>query len=375
MLSYEHPPLGGGGAQVVYGLSRALVQEGCRVDLVTMGFRDLPEQEEVEGLRIYRVRTLRTRQSICYLPELAIYVPLAARMARRLATSSNYDINHTHFLVPDGLVSFLLRRNTGLRYVATAHGSDVPGFNPDRFKAAHYFLTPVWKKVVRGAEEIVFPSRSLARLAEKTNDRISHSIIPNGFDAARFRNISLHRKARKILTVCRLFERKGVQYLLRALAGLSGGCEVHVVGTGPYLNSLRELAGSLELKVHFHGWVDNRSEVFAELLATSSIFVFTSEAENFPVVLLEAMAAGLAIVTTQDTGCEEVVGETAVLVPPRDEAAIRSAVERLLQDESARRQLGQATQKRLHEVFSWPTLAKQYLEVYERHSRRRDVQS
>ena len=115
-------------------------------------------------------------------------------------------------------------------------------------------------------------------------------------------------------------------------------------------------------------------KMFAELLATSSIFVFTSEAENFPVVLLEAMAAGLAIVTTQDTGCEEVVGKTAVLVPARDEVAIRSAVERLLHDESARRQLGQAAQERLHEVFSWPTVAKQYLEVYERYSRRRGVQ-
>ena len=61
MLSYEFPPLGGGGAKVVYGLSQELVRVGHAVDLVTMGFKGLPGYEKVNGVHVYRVPFIRMR--------------------------------------------------------------------------------------------------------------------------------------------------------------------------------------------------------------------------------------------------------------------------------------------------------------------------
>jgi len=65
MLSYEYPPLGGGGAKVVYGLSKELVRLGHEIDIVTMRFRGLPKYESINGVNVYRVPSIRTRESIC----------------------------------------------------------------------------------------------------------------------------------------------------------------------------------------------------------------------------------------------------------------------------------------------------------------------
>jgi len=65
------------------------------------------------------------------------------------------------------------------------------------------------------------------------------------------------------------------------------------------------------------GWY-NHSPQFSSLSRTLSIFVYPSEAENFPIALLEAMAASLAIITTSKSGCAEVVGEVLATVPPKD---------------------------------------------------------
>jgi glycosyltransferase involved in cell wall biosynthesis len=162
------------------------------------------------------------------------------------------------------------------------------------------------------------------------------TLIPHGFDVERFNPHAIKQK--RILIVTRMLERKGVQYLLKALEGFTVDYSVHIVGDGPFLPTLKEL------------------------YETSSIFVLTSEAENFPVVLLESMAAGLAIITTKGTGCAEVVGDSAVLVEPR------VALNILTTDANLRRKLGQAARKRSEDDFSWAAVARHYLSLYERYA-------
>ena len=95
-----------------------------------------------------------------------------------------------------------------------------------------------------------------------------------------------------------------------------------------------------------------------------SIFVFVSESENFPIVLLEAMAAGLAIITTDNTGCAEVVGDAALLVPSKDPSAIRNALLQLIENPVLCQELGQAARKRVEEKFSWEYAAKRHTNLY-----------
>jgi glycosyltransferase involved in cell wall biosynthesis len=163
-----------------------------------------------------------------------------------------------------------------------------------------------------------------------------------------------------------MLERKGVQYLLDALHGLEHGFEINVVGEGPYLNTLKGMATRLGVNVRFRGWLDNDSAEIKELFETSSIFVFTSEAENFPIVLLEAMAAGMAIITTHGTGCAEVVGDNAILVRPKDSEGIRKALISLFTDPDRCAELGRSSRKRLEDNFKWNVVASRYSEVLRR---------
>lgn len=363
MLCYEFPPIGGGAAKVAYGLSRELVREGHKVDLVSMGYRGLPRCELVHGIHVIRVPCIRTRKYFCTIPEAASYLLSAILMTWRLAGQRRHDLLHAHFILPDGLLAWQIHEWNKLPYLITAHGSDVPGYNPHRLKMAHRLVTPIWALVAQNASRIVCPSETLRKLVLTQDKDIKVDVIPNGIDTGRF--TPNREKSNRILTVSRMLERKGIQFFLQAIAQFRSDWEVHIVGDGPYLPKLREMSGKMKKNIKFWGWLDNQSPKFKELFETSSVFVFPSEAENFPVVLLEAMAAGMAIITTEGTGCAEVVGAAAVLVPPRDPSAIGKALSLMIQYPEQRREIGWAARKRLEENFSWVAVCRRYIRLYE----------
>jgi glycosyltransferase involved in cell wall biosynthesis len=363
VMCYEFPPLGGGGSRVVFGLSRELVRLGYEVDVVTMGFSGLAKCEVVEGIRVHRVACLRRQKTICTAPELFTYLVSAGILIWRMLRRNSYDIYHAHFIFPDGILAWGIKHLTGKSYLITAHGSDVPGYNPHRFVFLHRILAPIWSRVVRGAEAIVCPTEYLASLIRKQTDQVRTVIIPNGFDLYRFD--PSREKNGRILLVSRLFERKGLQYFLRAIDGLDHQHEIHIVGDGPYLETLRTIAAQMRANIRFWGWLDNTSPELKELYETSRIFVFPSVAENFPIVMLEAMSSGLAIIATKGTGSAEVVGDTAVMVEMRSPESIKEALTKLMNDPMLCLQLGRAARKRLEENFGWPAVASRYTEAFQ----------
>ncbi len=362
-LSYEYPPLGGGGAKVVYGLARELVKLGHDVDILTMGQRGLPASETVSGVNVFRHSSIRKRADICHMHEMVPYLISLLPRAKRMIETRNYDINHTHFIFPDGALAWLLKRLTGLPYVITAHGSDVPGYNPDRFRAHHVLLAPLWRRIVRQAEYVICPSAHLQGLIRKADRSVRSVVIPNGMSAARF--CAKRERQMRILVVTRLFERKGVQYILEALRGRNLPCEIHIVGDGPYLDTLKRMAANIPANIRFRGWLDNQSDELRELYETSSIFVFTSRQENFPVNLLEAMSAGMAIVISEDPGCREVVGDAAIVVPFDQPEFLFKTLEQLTQDQARCETLGRQGRRRLETCFTWPIVGERYAALLE----------
>jgi glycosyltransferase involved in cell wall biosynthesis len=372
-LGYEFPPIGGGGSGVVKGLARSLVAMGHSVDLVTMGYGDLPRTETVKGIRVHRVNCGRRSPNRCTVLETLRYLVNARPVAGELLESRNYDLVHAHFIFPDGLVALQEAGPRSVPYIITAHGSDVPGYNVKPFfKVAHPLLKPLWRRVARGAARIVSPSETLSALIDAVGPGTPVEVIPNGIAADRFQP---GEKRDQILVATRFTERKGVQYLLRALAGGDVSWPALVGGGGEYEKELLALNRRLGEPANFVGWLDNESQEFRELLEQSSIYVLTSDYENFPVCLLEAMAAGCAIITTRGHGCEEVVGDCAEFVTPGRVdpeacvAEIRAALQRLTTDKAYCAELGARARKRLDEHFTWPAVAQRYAEVYGAHAK------
>lgn len=363
MLSYEFPPLGGGGSRVVYGLTKELVKTGYKVDLVTMGYKGLRKFEDLGGVKIHRVSCMRPHVSVCHPPEMIVYILFALPRIINLTMKNKYIIIHTHFIYPDGVMACVIKKITGIPAVITAHGSDVPDFNPNRFKFLHKLFLPLWRKITGYVDRIISPSETLEKLILKHNPGVKSTVIPNGIDIDQI-HFTNEKKQKRILIVSRIFDRKGIQYILRALKDVKLEHEIHIVGEGPYLGTLRQIANQLNLNVKFWGHLDNEGAQLKNLYETSQIFVFPSEAENFPVVLLEAMAAGMAIITTKETGCSEVVGNCALLVKSKDPEDIKKSLIKLTNDPVLCGELGDTARKRVEKRFSWSEIVWKYIELY-----------
>ena len=361
MLNHEFPPVGGGASPVALELCRHLVRLGHRVDAVTMHFGQLPRVENLDGVRIYRTPALRKRADICHTHEMATFLPGALPTTLKLARREKYDIIHCHFIIPGGPLAWLASRCRGIPLVITGHGSDVPGYNPERFGLDHKLLKPVWHFLVHRAALLVSPSESLKNLIQAECPRARVEIIPNGINLTDFRT---KKKNKDILLCSRLLGRKGFQYALEAIGQTDFAGQVHVVGDGPMLSELKNMAAGMGATVRFWGWLDKEDPRFRQLYAESGIFIFPSEAENFPMVLLEAMAAGMAIITSTAGGCPEVVGDSALLVKPRNSLEIKEQLQKLLNEDSLCMQLGESVQRRV-EQFRWTAVAKKYAACYQ----------
>lgn len=347
-LSCEYPPIGGGGATACRVLAEALVRAGHDVDLLTAGMPGLAPDEMLGGVRIIRVPGWRTKRHYSTALEQASFVPFMLRRGHRLMAERGYDLIHAHFVVPTGLVARHLARRHSVPYVVTAHGSDVPGYNPDRFALIHRLIRPAWKTVLRDAAAITSPSCFVRALIQQQGE-IAVEILPNAFDAP---VAPAAPKQRRVLAVARLIERKGIRHLIDALAALGTDAEFIIAGDGPQRATLEARARTLGVPIAFLGQVDR--DRLSQLYASSSIFVLPSIQENFPMVLLEAMSAGCAVVTTQHTGCAEVVGDAALLVPAGDSRALQEAVEALLSNPQRAAALGAAAKQRAAQFASTP---------------------
>jgi glycosyltransferase involved in cell wall biosynthesis len=358
-LNHEFPPVGGGASRVTFELCKALVQQGHRVDVVTMHYGELPKFERLEGIDIHRTWAVRKRLDIGRFHELATYLPGALRTAIRLARQNRYDIIHCHFMVPGAPLAWLVSRRTGIPFIVTCHGTDVPGHNPERFKLAHKLIMPAWRFLARRSH-IVSPSESLKKLIIANCPSENVTVIPNGIDSGMFRHVP---KEKRILMAGRIVQSKGLQYAIEALKGMPSEWKIDIVGDGTYLDELKSLATRLDVPVTFHGWLDRADAKLVSLFERSSIFIFPSEAENFPTVLLEAMSAGMAIITSNVGGCPEVVGDAAIFVPPRDPGSIRAAIAQLMGSPALMEKLSAAGVQRAG-GFSWQSIAARYVAFY-----------
>lgn len=362
-LNYEYPPLGGGSSPVTRSLSRALVARGHEVDVVTMGFEGLPRREADGGVRVFRVASLRRRKELSRVHELASYLPGAWARARRLHRERPYDVCHAHFLLPTGLIPYgLARSGTFPPYLVTSHGSDVPGYNPDRFRLLHRWTPPLLARIGGRAAAVVVPSEAQAELIRRRVPRLAPHLlrIPYGIDTDGLRP---GPKERSILVATRLFERKGVHDVLEAVgSGARDGFRLHVAGDGPERDRLQRLAGERGIEVEFHGWLER--DAMNAMFRSARIFVLATTIDNFPSSLLEAMAAGCAIVTTRAGGCPEVVGDAAVLVEPGDVGGLRRAIGGLVRDDARCRELGARARARATRMFGWDAIAARHEAAY-----------
>ncbi len=159
---------------------------------------------------------------------------------------------------------------------------------------------------------------------------------------------------------------KGLNFLLEAVAQIRKSRPIHLTVIGqPKQNGIIE---NLVVKlgvgdvVHFTGRIDN--EDFADYYAKSTIAVVPSLYEGFGIPAAEAMACGVPLISTSGGALPEVVGDAGMIVPPGDADALARAISHLLDSSDDRKKYAQAGLARVNSVFSWKKAAQEVVDVY-----------
>lgn len=366
LLNYEFPPLGGGASSVSYELAKGYAQSGHTVDVITMGYGNLPALETKGGVMIRRLRCWRSKKEICYPWEQLSYLVSAAFYLRKAFKGGQYDVCHCHFIIPTGILARWLKRTSGLEYVVTSHGSDVLGYNP-RFRYLYPFFKQAWISIINDSKYLVAPSEFLKDKILAVHPRFDKNklrIIPNGIEKNRFRP---GEKVKSILLVSRLFKNKGIQVFFDALSAIHlNDWQIDIVGEGPYKNILIRQAKRLRLNVVFHGWLDNASVVLKKIYGSAKIFVSPSFFESFGINVVEAMQAGAVPLVSDIPSYRSIVQEEAFLFPVGDAEGLGRKLSSLLRREDLDT-LGAHMTERANTTYAREKIIDQYLQLLEDH--------
>jgi glycosyltransferase involved in cell wall biosynthesis len=303
------------------------------------------------------------------------FVSFYRRYLLALHAKEKFDVIHCHDVYPTGYLAALCREKIGVPTVITSHGGDVREGNIRISKSG---MEARYIRAVETADALVsignFTTEGFRRL-HGSEERIT--TIPNGIDLEPFtatagRPVDLDTRIKAgqfILFLGRLKSRKGVDVLLDAITHLPVKIGIHVViaGTGEEEAELKSLAKELNVdrRVHFVGRVDGEGKMW--LLQNAMCVTMPSrEWEAFPLVLLESYAAGKAVIGSRIPGIEDLVedGQTGRLVPEGSPEALADAFAELISDLEHARRMGERA-KEVAQGYSWDTVARQHIELYE----------
>ena len=198
-------------------------------------------------------------------------------------------------------------------------------------------------------------------------------IIPPGVDCKRFTPLEKENKENKvfeILAASTLMERKDVASIIKGIFEVhktNKNIRLRILGDGPQMNELRELTKSLSLEriVIFEGHVPHSEMV--RYYQNAQIFVAMSKAEGFATVCLEAMASGLAIVSTKVGGFTDAItdGVNGYLVEKGDYQVLAERITSLLNNRRLISQFGMKARKDAEEKYDWNyVIIPAYLDLY-----------
>lgn len=353
------PDTFGGVERTIHALAKGGVSHGIEADVLSLSRSPIENTRKFDGHMAYKAKldlefasTGFSREAFTRFRELSIRA----------------DVVHYHFPWPFMDIVHLLSP-PGKPSVITYHSDIVKQKTLLRLYAPlmHRFLSSV-DRIVATSPNYLMTSEVLQRYREKT------SVIPIGLDPADYPRASEEEKARWrgrfprpfFLFVGVLRYYKGLHVLLDAVQAVD--VDIVIVGDGPMRQELQEKAGSTAAaNVHFLGALPDSAK--AALLELCHGFVFPSHlrSEAYGLSLVEAAMFGKPMISCEiGTGTSFVNqdGETGIVVPPEDPAALAAAMNRLLSDDAFCRAAGSRASEWAQEVMSAASMTAAYADLY-----------
>jgi glycosyltransferase involved in cell wall biosynthesis len=388
MLTQFYPPVLGGLERHVKDLSEALAARGHQVAVITLrqgGWgQEMPEYEEVAGVRLYRIRsTVARAEKQLFVDERRSYAPPfpdpeLALAIRRILAEERPEIVHAHNWLS---FSYLpLKKWSGAKLVITLHEfglscgkwtfihEDAFCSGPEWTKCRHCLrdhyglakgtITLLGQRAMsrwqnRLADMYLPVSQAVAEGSQLVGSGLPYEVVPNFIpDVAappppEFAGQLAQLPAEPFILFVGSFGRqKGMDVLLAAYRKLETAVPLVLIG---YELSDFPLS-QLDIPANVHIFKNWPNPAVMEAWRRSSLGIIPSNwPDPSPTVVMEAMVAGVPVVATRVGGIPDIVaeGETGLLVPPGDATALSQAMNQLLNDPTLRQQMGAAARQRV----------------------------
>lgn len=335
---------------------------------VLLGERTVPDGLNLDGLQVELLNEPRRSLVADYHYRLCRRMSMPHQATTRKIAALGADLIHVHFGI-DAVDVWPQLRKLGLPVLVTLHGYDIN-------------VRRDWWESGNGGEHMRTYPRKLLELAENPivhfiavsnairDSSITYGIHPQkltvnyiGVDTDVFApsQPSVAHRARRILFVGRLVEKKGVDFLLHAFRLVKNNmpeAELAIVGNGPLQEALSDLAKDLQIDVE---WLSSlqpdgvREQMRqARVLCAPSVTAANGDAEGLPTVIMEALSCGLPVVTSQTGGCGEstVDGVTGFRTPEGDAELIARRLELLLANDALAEEMSKSAREHCLDNFS-----------------------
>ncbi len=361
MISSYYLPYLAGAELYVKEIAERLVKNGNKAAVLTKNLGNLKAFEVINDVKVYRVFSGNTShlRSVIAFPKMFF---------NGLKMAKECSLIHAHITYPNGIIAYLIARSRKKPYIITLQGDELMDYPEKRM--LRMLKLPIGA-ALRNADKVHCISKALADAAVKNFGVAKDKtvIIPNGVDLAGFKNakkIDLKKKydAKKILiSVSRLTDKNNIELVIRAMKHVDRQAKLIIIGDGPNKQKLLKLKKDLKVRVEFLGNIEH--DRIAGYLKGADLFVRTPKTEGLGIVFLEAMAAGLPIITSNVGGIPDIVkhNETGIITGNKDEKELAKAINSLLKDKKLSEKL-MINGKEFIRDYDWGIIYKKTYQMY-----------
>lgn len=281
------------------------------------------------------------------------------------------DLVHVQWPIPNGLGALFLKKIYGIPYINTIHGEEV-------YLSKRYHTLMFLRSIINNSvKSITNSSATLKSCLDVGFSGEKFDVIPFGVDTDFFKPLNVNKDTStfQILAVGYLIERKGFEYLIKAMKHVlekHENVKLKIVGSGPLEEKLKALIKDIKLERNVEILKNVSDKGLLTLYSSSDIFVLPSvvdsqgNTEGLGVVLLEAMACRMPVIGSDTGGISDIIQDhkTGFLVSEKDVSGLSNAIINLIEDKDLRQNIASKGYNEVREKFSWYVIAKKYTELY-----------